>query len=377
MAVLTSPGRGAIGVIRVWGQEAVKAVDAVFRPARGQGLAGTSAGRPRLGRVGRGIGDEVVAVILPNEDPPAVELQCHGGAAAIGLVLDALRDVGATVVEPAVAARWMSASRIRADALLDLARAPTLRTAEILLEQAAGALDREFSQAIELIRQGDDAAPGRIARLMTRAQVGLRLISGWKVVIAGRPNVGKSRLLNALAGYQRAIVHSAPGTTRDVVTVATALDGWPVELVDTAGVRETDDPIERSGIERALRQAETADLVLKVLDGSEPLRAEDRELLARQGTGLVVVNKCDLPSVWTLEDRAAVGNASLNVSAERGDGMDHLTAAVVAALVPYPPEPDAGVPFRPEHLKALSLAAELLRAGDSARAAEALSDQLD
>ena len=173
------------------------------------------------------------------------------------------REAGAELVEPAVWAEHTGESPIRAAALLDLTRAPTLRTAEILLEQTQGALDRELSRLIEEIRGPHHLALEHLDRLIAHGQVGVRLTTGWRVVIAGRPNVGKSRLLNALAGYQRAIVDPTPGTTRDLVTALTAFDGWPVELVDTAGMRETDDAIERSGIDRTLRQTETADLVLQ------------------------------------------------------------------------------------------------------------------
>ena len=136
------------------------------------------------------------------------------------------------------------------------------------------------------------------------------------MVIAGRPNVGKSRLLNALAGYQRAIVDPTPGTTRDLVTALTAFDGWPVELVDTAGVRETDNAIERSGIDRTLRQTETADLVLKVLDRSEPLQVDDRTLMSGSGPALLLASKADLPPAWELCEAAAAASI-LAVSAER------------------------------------------------------------
>jgi len=184
-------------------------------------------------------------------------------------------------------------------------------------------------------------------------------------VIAGRPNVGKSRLLNTLAGYQRAIVHSAPGTTRDVVTVRTAFDGWPVELADTAGLRTADDPIEQSGIDRALRQAKTADLVLKVLDRSEPLRDEDHVLIDQPvSSSLLVASKADLPPAWEPSDPVLAGAPAVIVSAERGEGLDLLIAAIVAALVPTPSEPGAGVPFRPEQLERLQRARYALLAGD-------------
>jgi tRNA modification GTPase len=374
VTILTPQGRGAIGVVRVWGGGAVAVADAVFRPARGAGLARTPSGRLRLGRIGRGAGDEVVAVVI-EEDPPAVEIQCHGGSAALCLVVEALREAGAELAEPALWAEHTAESSIRAAALLDLTRAPTLRTAEILLEQAQGALDRELTRLIEELRGPHRRALEHLDRLIARGLVGVRLTTGWRVVIAGRPNVGKSRLLNALAGYQRAIVDPMPGTTRDVVTVATAFDGWPVELVDTAGLRETDNAIERSGIERALRQTETADLVLKVLDRSEPLQVEDRTLINRLGPSLLVASKADLPPSWELCE--AIGSASiLAVSAERGDGLDGLLAAVIARLVPLAPEPGAGIPFRPAHLDQLEQARVALERGDHELAIQTIEPML-
>ena len=144
VTVLTPEGRGAIGVIRVWGKGAVEAADAAFRPARGKGLAQTPRGRLRLGRIGRGLGDEVVAVVL-ELDPPAVEIQCHGGPAAQGMVLEALQAVGAGAAPADQWAEHAMPTRIRAQALVDLGRTSTLRTAEILLDQAWGALDRELA----------------------------------------------------------------------------------------------------------------------------------------------------------------------------------------------------------------------------------------
>jgi len=233
-----------------------------------------------------------------------------------------------------------------------------------LLEQTQGALDRELSRLIEESRGPHHLALEHLDRLIARGQVAGRLTNGWGVVIAGRPNVGKSRLLNALAGYQRAIVDSTPGTTRDLVTALTAFDGWPVELVDTAGVRDTDDAIERSGIDRTLRQTETADLVLQLLDRSQPLRDEDHALIRRPGPSLLVATKADLPAAWEPSDPTLAGRPIRVVSAERGAGLDELIAAVVAALVPIPPEPGAGVPFRRAHLDRLERAGAALEGGN-------------
>jgi tRNA modification GTPase len=327
--------------------------------------------------MGPGLGDEVVAVRL-DSDPPQVEIQCHGGPVVIETVADALRAAGA---ESGLAAHWAeheSASPLQAGALVELTRAPTLRTAEILLDQAQGALDRELARLAEELCAGSPDAVERLEGLIDRGRVGVRLTTGWRVVICGRPNVGKSRLLNALAGYARAIVDPTPGTTRDTVSVATALGGWPVELVDTAGVRATDDHLERMGIERALRQAEAADLVLKVVDRSEPLQHEDRILIQGAAPGLVVASKADLPSAWDLSDPVFGSGqpAPLSVSSETGEGLECLIEAIVTTLVPRAPEPGAGVPFRLVDIDRLRKVKDALAAGQPEAATEELEKAL-
>jgi tRNA modification GTPase len=218
------------------------------------------------------------------------------------------------------------------------------------------------------------------------------------VVIAGRPNVGKSRLFNALAGFARAIVDPTPGVTRDVVTFRTALGGWPVELADTAGLRRTGDAVESIGIDRARRAQERADLVLLVLDRSEALQPEDRELIAWHEDAVLVANKADLPAAWDpgelsrelqRERRATAvfevrpaqdprarnreSTAIATVSAESGEGIAELIAAIADCLVPDPPDPGDAVPFRADHLDALVAARADLLAGDPTAAARRLA----
>ena len=221
------------------GPGSVQVTDAVFRPNRGKGLAQTPPGHIRLGHIGKGLGDKVVAVVL-DEPVEAVELECHGGLAAVELVLDALERAGAEHPIPRILVEAAAADAIAAEATLDLGHAPTVRTAEILLEQSQGALRHEIAALIHLIDCDESTVQALLCldELIGRTEVGLRLLTGWRVVIAGRPNVGKSRLLNALAGFTRAIVDPTPGTTADVVTLSIALDGWPIELSDTAGLRE-------------------------------------------------------------------------------------------------------------------------------------------
>jgi tRNA modification GTPase len=177
--------------------------------------------------------------------------------------------------------------------------------------------------------------------------------------------VGKSSLLNALAGYERAIVHDRPGTTRDLVVARIACDGWPVNLCDTAGLRPSADPIESLGVERARESQLDADLVLVLLDGSQPLSPLDHELLATHKNAWVVATKSDLPWVW--RGQLAVG---ARVSALAGEGVDALASVIGARLVPHAPPGGAGVPFLAEQIACLQGAHDRMEAGDIAAAAE-------
>ncbi len=354
-------------MLRVWGEGAVGAVNEVFRPIRGVSLSKSPSGRPRVGRVGRGIGDEVVALILDEPGQTLeVEIQCHGGPAAVGLVIDSLERVGV---------RWRSAddwladhqsSRLKWLAHHDLVHAETDRTARYLLAQAQGALD----EAIETIRNQMGNTPSeairRLDRLIQVAEVGLHLVSGWRIALAGRPNVGKSRLLNALAGYGRAIVSPTPGTTRDVVTARIAIEGWPVEVSDTAGLRETHDPIEAGGVVLARSRHEGADLVLLILDQSEPLSESDRALLSEYESSLIVCNKSDLTAAWEPEPS---WKEVQRISAERGDGLESLVATLSRRIVPTPPDVEEAIPFRAEQREQLIEIRRLLQEGslDDAR----------
>lgn len=362
--VLTAEGRGAIAVIRVWGRDAVGVLDSVFRPARGRPLGETPSGRLRLGRAGIGVGDEVVAVRV-EADMPTVEIQCHGGAAAVAAVVGALEAAGAVRAGRDRGDPSPARDPIRAQAMEDLAAAPTWRAAEILLDQADGALSRSIERLIAAARGGGPHPPmlAELDAIAARGEVGTRLLDGWKVVIAGRPNVGKSRLFNAMAGFERSIVDPRPGATRDVVSLRTSFGGWPVELSDTAGERDSEDAIERLGIGRARRERIDADLVLLVLDRSQPLHDVDRRLIEAEAPRIMVANKCDLPPAWDTGPLEQMGLTIHAVSAETGAGLDGFVRDVGTRLVPAPPDPGAGVPFRPVHQLMLKQARSLLAAG--------------
>ena len=342
---LTPPGRGAVATLRIEGPGAVDAVEAWFRARSGQPLTGYPADRIVVGHFGGERGEEVVARRCGDG---AVELHCHGGTAAAAMIEESLVSAGCR----RVAWRDWTSTRcddpIAAAALAALAEARTERTAAILLDQYHGAL----RCAIEEIRQDIDhrdaaSARRRIDVLLARETLGQHLIRPWSVVLAGRSNVGKSSLMNSLAGCQRAIVHHAPGTTRDAVAFTTAIDGWPVELCDTAGLRTAGDAVERAGIEVARERLARADLVILVADQSVPWSADDQALCEQWRGAMLVHSKCDLP--------AAPGErlAGLRTSAIRGEGIDVLLDAIARRLVPDPPPPGAAVPFSGEQVEML------------------------
>jgi tRNA modification GTPase len=215
--------------------------------------------------------------------------------------------------------------------------APTLRTASILLDQFHGAFDRAVRKILAKLDAGQASVP-ELAELVRFAPVGRHLVEPWKVVIAGPPNVGKSSLVNALAGYQRSVVSEVAGTTRDVVTVPVAFDGWPVELADTAGLRDAAG-LEAEGVDRAKQVVGEADLVVWVMDATA---TEEQD--PRSRVGLTVINKIDQPPAWDL-DRFP---DALRISAVTGEGVPGFAAAIARALVPDAPPPGAAVPFTPE-----------------------------
>jgi tRNA modification GTPase len=167
-------------------------------------------------------------------------------------------------------------------------------------------------------------------------------VSGWRVVVAGAPNVGKSSLVNALAGFRRSIVAAVPGTTRDLVTTRLAVDGWPVELADTAGLRAGAATLEEQGMERARSAVAAADVCLWILDGADaPVWPGQEQLAAHSEAVRPVINKVDLPAAWDWGQAAS----ALRVSAQTGEGLAELCEGLASWLVPDPPPPGAAVPF--------------------------------
>jgi len=354
VAIATPPGRGAIGVVRLAGPAAH---DIALR-LLGRGAA-LEPRRATLAKVASGI-DHVVATYFPGPHSytgdDVVELSGHGSPVALRTIVAAAIHCGARLAEPGeFTLRAFLNGRIdlpQAEAVADLIDAVTPAQARAAFDQldgtlteTIGAIDRalfdlaarleasvdfpeegyHFVDPIEVVRALDEIV-ARTGALLADAERGRIVREGRNVAIVGPPNVGKSSLFNALAGAARAIVSDTPGTTRDLVTETVDVGGVRVTLVDTAGLCDTDDAIESEGVARARRAQDVADVVVRVIDRSQPLSAEPGEWpSARSHKVLCVANKSDLAPAWRRDE-------TLEVSAVTGAGIDALRARIASAL---------------------------------------------
>jgi tRNA modification GTPase len=342
-----------VACILVEGPGAVETVQAVVRTKSGRPLSDFPHDHLVLGHFNDANGEEIV---LRQRNRTAVELHCHGGFAAPAVIEETLRRLGCRVI---AWQEWISKSQsdpIFAAALAALADAPTQRTAGILLDQYRGALSLAFDAVKQYIEEKDFvAARSGLDTLLARIPLGLHLTKPWRVVMAGPPNAGKSSLINALVGFQRSIVHHAPGTTRDAVTSTTAMDGWPVELCDTAGLHAAAQGIEKAGVELARQKISDADLVILVFDLTSNWSASDQVLVDSFPDALLVHNKADLQHA---NDNRPTG---LYTSALTHEGIDGLIMSIAKRLIPLPPPPGSAVPFTLEQIERVHNYARCLR----------------
>jgi tRNA modification GTPase len=356
VTTLSPEGRGGIATIVVCGASGIESADRYFRAAAGVSLSQAAANRILFGRF-RGMtgGDEEIVAVVTAADE--IELHCHGGPAAVEAITGSLAASGAERITWQQYVERSENDRIRREARCALALAATERTCGILLDQYRGALGRELSEIETLLTnqeaRGIAEARGRLELLLDRwNRIGQHLTKPWRLVIAGPPNVGKSSLMNALLGYQRSITCDQPGTTRDALSAAVALDGWPVELLDTAGLRAPGDPLEAAGVERARDELAVADGVLAVVDMTVNRQPQEHwaRCQARENCAILWVgNKSDLltgpeRNLWqrSWPDARAV-------SAKTGAGIEALSAAIVQRLTGNPVPAGAAVPFLPRH----------------------------
>ncbi len=332
-ALLTPPGRGAVAVIRVVGDPAV--CDDAFAAADGRPASQQPLDRVAFGRWGAEPAEELILVRTAAhaaDRSGETEIHCHGGPAAIERVFATLAAAGVqrTTWQAQEAARR---GELAAELAAALAAAPTARCAGVLLDQGSGRLARGL------------ADPAAHAAMRGRIALGRHLTEPWLVVIAGAPNAGKSSLLNAIAGYGRAIVSPIAGTTRDAVGVTIAVDGWPVRLTDTAGLRDAVDPLEAAGVAQARATLADADAVLHVVDGADPGAALPDPSFSITARTLRVWNKIDRPTAGPPPD------GWRGVSAATGEGLKELLAALSALLVPNPPPVGTPIPLTDRHVQ--------------------------
>jgi tRNA modification GTPase len=364
LARLTPVGVGAIATLALRGPAAWTLVrDLARRPLPAEPTPGRFWWTP-LGEAG-GAADEVVIAVKQTAPQPWLELHCHGGREIVRLLEELFAARGVEICT------WqqLEDDPLHAAALAVLTGALTVRTAAIALDQYQGALARALEEVRSALTRGDlEAADRVLADLERHAPVGRHLAVPWRVVIAGAPNVGKSSLVNALAGYQRSVVSAVPGTTRDVVTTLLAVDGWPIEVADTAGWRSTGDALEREGVARATAAMAAADLCLWVVDAA----ATPVWPAADAGPVRVVVNKIDLPAAWPLE-----GVEAVRVSARTGAGLGELCQAIAGWLVPEVPPPGAAVPFSAAVAAVVTAVRDLVRAGAATAALDRLTGLIE
>jgi tRNA modification GTPase len=368
-AIATPVGCGGIGIVRVSGPDAAAIADKVFMK---QGNGGLESHRFYYGRIvdpaDRSMIDEGMGVLMraprsyTRED--VLELHCHGGYLVVQRVLDACLCSGARLSAAGeFTRRAFLNGRIdlcQAESIIDLINSRTEMSLAFAQSQREGTLSARLGEISGLLRQAlalieafidfpeedlDAATLGQIASLVDQsgADLGDLLKSyahgkvirdGISVLLAGKPNVGKSSLLNALALEQRAIVSHIPGTTRDVIEEIINIDGLPVRIIDSAGIRDSHDEIEQEGIRRSLEKLALADLVLFMVDGSSAIDRLDLDLLqAIAGKRFItVVNKTDLPPVLD-ENELPAGAPIVRISSKNGSGIDQLRYAIFHSFV--------------------------------------------
>jgi len=377
-AVATPPGEGGVAVVRLSGPDAQRIGGEILSRKNGE----WQSHRLYYGRVRDPadgcVVDEVMFAFLreprsyTGED--TVEIHCHGGPLVVRQVLGLALTHGARHAEPGeFTKRAFLNGRLdlaQAEAVLDLIRSRTDKAAGVALGQMEGGLSQEVQalreelvdtlvqveaaidfpeEEIELLQREElcrkvAEVTDRVSALVDSYEWGRLIREGVRVCIVGRPNVGKSSLLNALLGVDRAIVTATPGTTRDFIEEAVNLDGLPVVLWDTAGIRENTQGVEQIGIDVTLERLAESQGCMAVLDGSEPLSREDMAVMerVRHRQGLVVINKCDLPRRI---DRSAVSGClpdleQLEVSSLTGQGLDGLKTALRDCFLDSAEEPE-------------------------------------
>lgn len=363
-AIATAMTNSGIGIIRISGPEAFAVADRVFRPKQaGKQLSKEKTYTVHYGAVYDGDEwiDEVLAVVMRGpksytaED--TVEIDCHGGVFVMRRILETVLKHGARMAEPGeFTKRAFLNGRIdlsQAEAVMDVIHSKNQHALKCSMNQLNGSLSRRVKELRETLiyeiafiesalddpehislegypeKLAETLAPvtKELSRLIASFDNGRVLTEGIKTVILGKPNAGKSSLMNVLVGEERAIVTEIAGTTRDTLEEPVRLSGISLNVIDTAGIRETEDRVEQIGVEKAKKLADEADLILFVVDGSRPLDENDDQIieLIRERKAILLLNKTDLSLVLNEEElRERTGKPVISISAKEQTGMDLL-----------------------------------------------------
>ncbi|QEK13530.1 tRNA uridine-5-carboxymethylaminomethyl(34) synthesis GTPase MnmE [Crassaminicella thermophila] len=371
VAIATAPGEAGIGIVRLSGGESLEILDKIFVPTRGESIKEYKPRRLTHGKIidpkTNQIIDEVLVTYMKApytytaED--VVEINCHGGIVPVRKILELVLRCGARMAERGeFTKRAFLNGRIdlaQAEAVMDLISAKTDKSFDVAFGQLEGSLSKEVKNIRESIlemmahitvnidfpdedieeityKELQDSANSiyeRIEGLLESAQTGKIIKEGLHTVIIGKPNVGKSSLMNALLKESRAIVTEVPGTTRDIIEEFVSIKGIPLKIVDTAGIRETEDIVEKIGVERSKEFFNKADLVIFVLNASEPLTDEDKQImeLLKNRQTIILMNKTDLPMVLDEENiRKILPNKKIiKISVLEGKGLKELEDTIV------------------------------------------------
>lgn len=371
-AISTPMGEGGIGIVRLSGKDSIEIAEKIFSSPKKKSLKNMKSNSIIYGHIHDPLTskkiDEVLVTVMrsPNSytKEDVVEINCHGGMITLRKTLELVLKQGARLADPGeFTKRAFINGRIdlsQAEAVLDLIRSKTDESRRIAIEQLQGGLSAKITELrdrlieicvhieayidfpedeIETASKQDllDSMKdiGRALETLLKTYDEARFFrEGLLTAIVGRPNVGKSSLLNALLKKDRAIVTEVPGTTRDVIEEYLNIQGLPLRIMDTAGIRDVQDIAEKEGVKRSLQSIENADLVVAIFDRSEPLKDEDFEVIEKikKKNAIAVLNKCDLPAIFNkdiLTSRLTpYALHVLNISATRGDGLEDLKDAI-------------------------------------------------
>ena len=404
-AISTAPAPGGIGMVRISGKDAFAVADRVFRGVSGRAVSQMKGYTAQLGGAFTPAGDrldDVVALVYRSPKSytgdDVVELSCHGGLYVTERLLQLVLDAGASPAGPGEFTRRAflngKVDLAQAEAVMGVIGASGEQALKAAQAGSSGVLSKkiqaikaqllvqashlaawadfpeedvpavEEQELLSAIRAGEES----LTQLLAGFERGRMYREGLSTVIAGRPNAGKSTLMNLLSGCERSIVTQYAGTTRDVVEETVLLAGVPLRLADTAGIRDTDDPVESIGVQAAKRRLESAQLVLAVFDSSQSLEKEDWELMdSLQGVPAVaIVNKTDLPTQMDVGEIQRRFEKTVFLSAAQGEGLEELEQALSEIMDTKEFHPEEGVLFTQRQRADAQQALACLQEGEQA-----------